>query len=153
MAVTILYGDRPVSVVNATAEGNNLWLSLDDLRATTGWELHPQGLCLGEVCVPIPAGRAADFVRADGSQCNLAALARQLQQPAVHDDTHAVWCFGETANTHNTALQSAGTGFYTPRSGWPLAFAVRLSRQENSSRLVGILVRLSVRPVRVAGAL
>ena len=47
MAVTILYGDRPVSVVNATAEGNNLWLSLDDLRATTGWELHPQGLCRG----------------------------------------------------------------------------------------------------------
>ena len=39
MAVTILYGDRPVSVVNATAEGHNLWLSLDDLRATTGWEL------------------------------------------------------------------------------------------------------------------
>jgi hypothetical protein len=39
MAGTILYGDRPVSVVNATAEGNNLWLSLDDLRATTGWEL------------------------------------------------------------------------------------------------------------------
>ena len=106
MAVTILYGDHPVSVANATAEGHNLWLSFDELRATTGGELHPQGLCRGEVCVPIPAGRDADFVRADGTQCNLAALAQQLHQPAVHDDAHAVWCFGEAASTRNNALQS-----------------------------------------------
>ena len=91
MSVTIIYGDHPVAVASATAEGNNLWLSLDDLRATTGWELKPQGVCLGEVCVPIPAGRDADFVGTDGTQFNLAALARQLNQPAVHDDAHAVW--------------------------------------------------------------
>jgi hypothetical protein len=106
MSVTIIDGDRPVSVASAMAEGNNLWLSLDDLRATTGWELKPQGACLGEVCVPIPAGREADFVRADGTQFNLAALARQLNQPAVHDDTHAVWFFGEGASARNNALQS-----------------------------------------------
>src|SRR5262245_4912753 len=105
MSVTIIYGDRPISVVGATAEGNNLWLSLNDLRTTTGWELKPQGVCLGEVCVPIPAGRGADFVRADGQQFNLAALARQLHQPAVHHDAHAVWLFGEAASAHNDALQ------------------------------------------------
>jgi len=106
MSVTLIYGDRPVSIASATAAGNNLWLSLDDLRATTGWELKPQGVCLGEICVPIPAGRKADFVRADGQQFNLAALARQLNQPAVHDDAHAVWCFGEAASAPNNALPS-----------------------------------------------
>ena len=106
MSVTIIYGDRSVSVASTTAEGNNLWLSLDDLRATTGWELKPQGVCLGEVCVPIPAAREADFVRADGTQFNLAALARQLKQPAVHDGAHAVWFFGEAASTRNNTLQS-----------------------------------------------
>jgi hypothetical protein len=106
MSVTIIYGDRPVSVASATAEGNNVWLSLDALRATTGWELKPQGVCRGEVCVPIPAGRDADFVGADGTQFNLATLARQLNQPAVHDDAHAVWLFGEAASAHNNALQS-----------------------------------------------
>jgi hypothetical protein len=106
MSVPIIYGDHPVSVASATAEGNNLWLSLDDLRATTGWELKPQGICLGEVCVPIPAGREADFVEADGKQLNLATLARQLNQPAVHDDAHAVWLFGEAASARNNALQS-----------------------------------------------
>jgi len=106
MSVTIIYDDRPVSVASATAEGNNLWLSLDDVRAITGWELKPQGMCLGELCVPIPAGRAADFVGADGKQLNLAALARQLNQPAVHADAHTVWCFGEAASARNNALQS-----------------------------------------------
>jgi AhpC/TSA family len=106
MSVTIIYGDRPVSVASATAEGDNLWLSLDDLRATTGWEFKPQGVCLGEVCVPIPAGREADFVGADGKQCNLAALARQLNQPAVHDDAHAVWVFGEAASARDNVWQS-----------------------------------------------
>jgi hypothetical protein len=113
MSVTIIYGDRPVSVASATAEGNNLWLSLDDLRATTGWELKPQGVCLGEVCMPIPAGREADFVGADGTQVNLAALARQLNQPAVHDDAHAVWCFGEAASARNTAWQSVQAPDFT----------------------------------------
>jgi hypothetical protein len=106
MSVTIIYGDRPVLVASAMAEGNNLWLSLDDLRTTTGWELKPQGVCLGEVCVPMPAGREADFIRADGKQFNLTALSRQLHQPAVHDDAYAVWCFGEAASARNNALQS-----------------------------------------------
>jgi hypothetical protein len=106
MSVTIIYGDRPAAVASATAEGNNLWLSLDDLRATTGWELKPQGVCLGEVCVPIPAGRETDFVRTDGKQFNLTALARQLNQPAVHDDAYAVWFFGEAVNARDNAWQS-----------------------------------------------
>ncbi len=106
MSLTIIYDDRSLSVASAKSEGNNLWLSLDDLRATTGWELKPQGICKGEVCVPIPAGREKDFVRADGKQFNLSALARQLNQPSVHDDVHAVWYFGEAVNSKDNSWQS-----------------------------------------------
>jgi hypothetical protein len=42
MSVTIMHGERPVSVASATAEGNNLWLSLDDLRATKGHRQEAQ---------------------------------------------------------------------------------------------------------------
>jgi hypothetical protein len=95
MSVTIIYDDRTVSVASATAEGNNLWLSPDDLRAATDWELKPQGICRGEVCMPIPAGHENDFIKAEGKQFNLARLARQLNQPVVHDEAHAVWFFGD----------------------------------------------------------
>ena len=106
MPITILYGDRPASVADATVEGGNLWLSTDDLHAATGWELKPQGACLGEVCVPIPSGRETDFIRADGRQFNLTALARHLHQPVVHDDQHAVCFFGEAAGARTDARQS-----------------------------------------------
>lgn len=104
--LTIIYHDKPASVAGAQAEGDNLWLSFDELRAATGWELKPQGACLGEVCVPIPVGREAEFVRKSEGRFNVAALARQLGQPVVHDDAHGVWFFGEAASTRDDALSS-----------------------------------------------
>jgi len=106
MSVTIIYGGRTISVASATTEGNDLWLSPDDLRAATDWELKPQGICRGEVCMPIPAGHETDFLRADGRQFNLAALARQLNQPVVHDDAHAVWFFGDANGSASQTLQA-----------------------------------------------
>jgi len=106
MPATIIYGDRPSSVAGATPEGNNLWLSLPDLHQTTGWELKPQGACLNDVCVPIPVGREAEFLRSNGQQFNLPALARLQGQPVVHDDTYGVWFFGETASARNNTLAS-----------------------------------------------
>ena len=107
MSINLLYGERPAQVTEAQADGQNLWLSLPALSNATGWELKPEGACLGEVCVPIPTGREADFLRAnDGAEFNLAALARLRDQPVVHNDEHGVWFFGEAANARGTALAS-----------------------------------------------
>jgi hypothetical protein len=106
MSATVIYGDRPSSVAGATPEGNNLWLSLTELHTATGWELKPQGACLNDICVPIPVGHEAEFVRTNGQQFNLAALARLQGQPVVHDDAHGVWFFGEAAGARGHALAS-----------------------------------------------
>ncbi len=106
MPVTVIYGERSSSAAGAAVEGDNLWLSLDVLRTATSWELKPPGACLADVCVPLPTGRESEFVRAGGSQFNLAALARLLNQPVVYDDTHNVWFFGEAASTRGNALLS-----------------------------------------------
>ena len=66
MPVTLLYGDQPSQTTAAKGEGENLWLSLDELKTATGWELKPQGACLDDVCIPIPAGRESEFFRSDG---------------------------------------------------------------------------------------
>jgi hypothetical protein len=106
MPVTVLYGGRPPSVTNASADGHNLWISLAELQKSTGWELKPQGACLNDVCVPIPVGREAEFIRASGKEFNLAALARLQGQPVVHDDTHNVWLFGDTGTARGDAMTS-----------------------------------------------
>lgn len=94
MAATIIYDERTAVAPSATVEGDNLWLSTADLTRATGWELKPEGACLGDRCVPIPVGRAEEFQR-PGDRFNLAALARHLNQPLVHDDRHAVWSFAQ----------------------------------------------------------
>ena len=105
MAVTIIYEDKAESVENAQAQGDDLWVPMRELQAATGWELKPQGLMSRRACVPIPPARRDQFLRA-GDLVNLAALARQLGQPVVHDDSHAVWFFGESADARRDALAS-----------------------------------------------
>jgi AhpC/TSA family protein len=104
MAATILYGSITTVVDSARAENDNLWLSVDDLTRATGWELKPQGACLGDRCVPVPAGREAEFVRP--SLFNLSALARHLGEPFVHDQRHSVWSFSDAPDEVKSRLES-----------------------------------------------
>jgi hypothetical protein len=104
--VDIIYKDRVSHLDGAKAEGDNLWLSAADLTKASGWELKPEGACLRDVCVPIPPARETEFVRDAGSTFNLAAFARHLGQPVVHDDVNGVWYFGEAAAARRASLAS-----------------------------------------------
>lgn len=106
MAIDIIYAGDHSQVSSAKAEGENLWVSARDLTSVSGWEMKPEGACKGGVCVPIPPTREAEFVRDGSSRFNLAALARQLGQPVVHDDQGGVWYFGEAAATRRAVLDS-----------------------------------------------
>jgi hypothetical protein len=104
MPATILYRSEPYVAASATAAGDDLWLSPEDLTAATGWEQKPQGLCLDERCVPVPPARRDEFLAPDG-RFNLAAFARYLDQPIVRDGD-GVWSFGESPEIRRSALTS-----------------------------------------------
>ncbi len=106
MAIDIIYGGRVSHIAGAKAEGDNLWLGGADLTAASGWELKAEGACKGDVCIPIPPLREAEFIRENGQAFNLAVFARHLGQPIVHDDKNGVWYFGETAMKRRDTLAS-----------------------------------------------
>jgi hypothetical protein len=75
-----------------------------ETEAVTGWLARPEGLCHGEVCVPLPPGREHDFVR--DSRVNVAALWRHLGRPVVHDERGDAWVLGASARDRAAALES-----------------------------------------------
>ncbi len=89
---TVLYQGGEASVDEARPEAGELWLTLPELSAATGWELKPEGVCKDEICVPVPAARQAALIRAD--LFNLTEFARMIEQSFAGDDTHGVWYFG-----------------------------------------------------------
>jgi hypothetical protein len=105
MAVTLIYDDHASSITGEVGNGDDLWLSFADVTAATGWEHQPQGMCLGDWCVPLPASRTGEFVAPDG-RFNLAAFAHFIEQPVVHDDDAGVWLFGESAAARTQTLRS-----------------------------------------------
>ena len=86
------------------AGGDGLWLNNSDVESATGWTLKPEGFCKGDICVPVPAGREAEFTRDD--QVSVSAFWAHMNQPAVSSADGDVWFLGEGAQSRNDALLS-----------------------------------------------
>lgn len=88
------------------AEGSEgaLWLSGRAAEEATGWVAKAEGMCKGDVCVPLPPGREQEFVR--GARVNLAALWQHMGRPVVHSDRGHVWVLGGSARDRSAALGS-----------------------------------------------
>ena len=76
-----------------TSPDGSFRLSATELLENTGWELKPEGLCKGGVCVPVK-GRA-DVVADD--RVDLRAFANLIGQPLAVDDDAGVAVLGESA--------------------------------------------------------
>ena len=102
--VTLLTESGEHGVTGAQPSTEALWCSANDALQAAGWEAKPEGLCKGDVCVPLPAGREREFV--DGGRINLAALWRHLGQPAVRSERGHVWVLSASARERKAALAS-----------------------------------------------
>ena len=106
MPVTIITQASLTTSARAEMDGDDLWLPVGELETATGWELQPEGLCRGEVCVPI-YGNADDLLmeRDGDSWLNFAGFARHLGQPYARDDARSAWYFGESSDAQKAKLQ------------------------------------------------
>ena len=59
-----------------------------------GWELKPEGLCRGDVCVPL------------GDRSGLGALAAALHRPLVEDGKHGLRAIGPESGRALTTAQA-----------------------------------------------
>lgn len=109
--ITILHEQRTTDLPSAQAgpPDGTLWLDAAGVEAATGWQWKPEGLCRGEVCLPLPPAARAGLVRqppGQAPQLDLAAMWRHTGQPVVHDDARSTWVLGTGAAQRADALQS-----------------------------------------------
>jgi hypothetical protein len=87
------------SVISTTADGYAR-LSEQALRESLGWELKPEGLCRGEVCIPVQDREG--LVHEEG--VDLAAFAGILGRPVVIDTAQSVAGLGTAAASQAAAM-------------------------------------------------
>jgi hypothetical protein len=104
--VTILSSNGTAAIEGARSDSANLWVPVAELRKL-GWELRPEGVCRGDLCVPIPRGRERDFVHEDGGvrRFNVSALAELRRQPMVRTGADDVFAIGEASSDRADLLR------------------------------------------------
>lgn len=76
-------------------------VSADALDAALGWTLKPEGLCRGDVCVPVADRAALDHP----ASVDLLGVAAALDRPAIADETLGAVAIGAPADTRRAALR------------------------------------------------
>src|SRR5258708_12655301 len=115
-AATIIHDDQPLHFERAIADSNAVWLDAAELKQLAGWELKPQGICRGDLCVPIPPGRESEFAsKHDGATwLNFSALSDQMGKPWAGDSKNRVWYFGAEAAERANALRTLHSPDFEP---------------------------------------
>ena len=102
----IIANDQTKTVARRTDDPPELWLRLDEMHAATGWQLKPEGACLGDLCVPLPEARRADWI-ADADDfvwlC-YSAFADMIGQRYVRDGD--VWSLSSVPEARRAGLES-----------------------------------------------
>jgi len=99
--VTIVDGPD-VSQVDGDTTSTTVLLAPDALEAATGWDLRPEGLCRGDVCVP---RRDGDGLVVD-DKIDLAAFAALLQRPLAYDAGGAIAVLADAPEDHAVAFDA-----------------------------------------------
>ena len=114
--ITILYQGKATPIHAATTIDDDLWMTLPDLIASTGWEVKPEGICRDELCILVPDQIMPSLVHAREEETwfNLAGFARFLERPYARDDAHNVWSFGAMSEDGSSPGQILAPDFTLP---------------------------------------
>ena len=89
--ITVIHEQLETQLPNVQAHArthhDGLWLDAQEVEQTTGWLWKPEGLCQGELCVPLPRGAEQDLMH--NQQIKLSAMWQYMGQPVLHGNTEA----------------------------------------------------------------
>lgn len=97
--LTLLHDGRADTIT--VVDPSRPTIAEEALESMLGWDLQPEGLCRGTMCVPVDQDV---LVGEDG--LDLRTLAEALERPLVTDERHAVAALGASHHDRGQALAS-----------------------------------------------
>lgn len=91
--VTVLAGEKTLIIEQAIVDAGELLVPVDQVTAITGFELKPQGLCAGDVCIPMPTSEAWVSEHEGRKLFNATRFAKRVDQAFAADKESKVWSF------------------------------------------------------------
>jgi hypothetical protein len=88
----------PISEQTVAAR-DGLWMSPKDAEKATGWTLKPEGMCLADACVSLPASALGT------NEVDVEAFWKKLGGAVIASDQKDVWALGTPAGERNAALE------------------------------------------------
>ncbi len=103
----ILANGKTNEVAQRTDDTGDLWVRIDELPRATGWQMKLQGMCLGELCVPLPENKLEEWIddADDWVWFCYSDFADMIGQKHVRDGD--VWSLGSVPEVRRTGLESA----------------------------------------------
>lgn len=105
-----LIDDCEVHRLHAEVRGERALLDAGDVERALGWQLKPQGLCRGDVCIPLRQASAST-----GDRLDLATLADLLDRPLAIDVAAGAAVLGVSAGRRGERLASLEAPDFTLR--------------------------------------
>lgn len=102
---TVLVNEETFAIPAALADGESLWVPLEQIERINGFSVKPQGLCRAEVCIPIRPDDPKLFRERDGERLfDVERFAARIGQAVAADRERKVWSFGPATSIEATPL-------------------------------------------------
>ena len=103
-STSVLYQGKTLTL-STTGADDELLIRAEDLTRINGFEVKAEGVCLGDLCIPLQD--TFNVTLADQNWFNLIAFARFICQPFVADTQNRVCSFAEIPAKRESTLSAA----------------------------------------------
>ena len=103
---TVLARENTLVIERALVGDGELLVPLENVEAITGFKVKPEGMCVDDLCIPIPANSSWITDHAGAKYFNLMKFAAKMDQVYAVDAENSVWSFTAVPRAQTAPLMA-----------------------------------------------
>jgi hypothetical protein len=104
--VTVLARENTFVIERALVGEGELLVPVENVEAITGFKIKPEGMCVDDLCIPIPADSGWLTDHAGAKYFNLTKFADKVDQVYAVDAENSVWSFTAVPRAQTAPLMA-----------------------------------------------